>query len=423
MITALTGRGVCMQNPIATAGQQAVEDRALALLQQPAVERVRAVITLLWQNVAAWASRDQADRFANMIDEYLFHHAMRAANGDPNFPEVACFMTPPHHWFGRDVPGSRWAGDSPDFIYRTIPIAHGGRYEIKGTATCAEAPTVNYSLMADSTAAPMTQALLDSLDMQFDSDGGFTITVDDTSAEGRRNHIQTKPGADFLMIRDALGDWQNQSANALTVSRLNPDAGPKAQDDMARHCARIALDGVYFTYYTTQSGAGQAPNDIRPPSSNSVYGGMPTQWGTKANIVLEDAEALIVHSNAAGARFRNITLTDAFHMSIQYWRRTSSLNMVQMVPDKEGDFTFVIAHHDPGIHNWLDTGGLRRTIFGHRWQAFERSGSHETPRMSTRLVKFKDLEQELPHGVVRIDAMQRQEQIVARQTGFARRFL
>jgi hypothetical protein len=166
-------------NPIATADQREVEDRAMALLKRPELERVRKVVTMLWESVAAWPSRDQADRFPNMIDEYLFHHAMRAANGDGANPKVSRFMVPPHHWFGRDVPGSRWAGDSPDFIYRTIPIAHGGRYVIEGRPSCAEAPSVNYSLMADNTAAPVTQALLDSLDMEFGSDGSFAITVDE----------------------------------------------------------------------------------------------------------------------------------------------------------------------------------------------------------------------------------------------------
>jgi hypothetical protein len=409
-------------NPLATEAQRRIEDRAMALLRRPDLQRVRATVTLLWRNVAAWPSRDQADRFDNMIDEYMFHHAFRAANGDANHPEVARFMAPPHRWFGRDVPGSRWGGDSPDFVYRTIPIAHGGRYEIRGMPTCAEAPTVNYSLMADNTASPVTQTLLDSLDMDFESDGSFVITVDDTPADGRRNHIQTRPGADFIMVRDALGDWLKQSPNALTVTRLDPAGDPKSEDEMARHCARIALDNVYYTYYCTQSGAGQAPNDIRPPMSSAAFGGMATQAGTKGNLVLDDGDALIVRSNAAGAQFRNLTLTDAFHMSIEYWKRTSSFNMRQMAADEDGNFTFVIAHRDPGIHNWLDTGGLRRCIFGQRWQAFRRDERNEEPWMEVRQVKFDQLERELPDGVRRIDAVGRHEQITARETGFARRF-
>lgn len=409
-------------NPLATPGQREVEDRALALLDRPELQRARAIVTMLWQNVAAWPSRDQADRFGNMIDEYMFHHAMRAANGDANFPQAARFMVPGHHWFGRDVPGSRWAGDSPDFIYRTIPIAHGGHYEIRGKATCADIPTVNYSLMADLTAAPITLTLLDSLDMDIAADGSFTITVDDSPAHDRPNHIQTKPGADFIMVRDALGDWTGQSANSLEVARLDPDDVAKPEPDMAAHAAKIAIQGLYYTYYCTQSGAGQEPNNIRPPMSSAAFGGMATQWGTKGNLNLAADQALIVRSNAAGAQFRNLTLTDAFHMSIEYWQRTSSFNHKQMAADEDGDFTFVIAHRDPGIHNWIDTGGLRRTMFGQRWQAFDRSGEHDDPWMTVREVNFDQLESELPGGVRRIDEKGRRAQIAARTAGFASRF-
>jgi len=283
-------------NPLHTPAQKAIEDKAMALLRRPEMERVKMIVAMLFRNAVAWPSRGQMDRFDGMIDEYLFHHAMRAANGDPNNPVAARFMVPPHHWFGRDVPGSRWGGDSPDFVYRTIPVAHGGQYEIRGTTAAGRPHSVNYSLMGDNTASPVTQTLLDSLDMDIAPDGSFTITVDDTPAEGRRNHIQTKPGADFIMVRDALGDWLAEAPNALEVVRLNPQGDPKSEDAMAAHLARIAMDGVYYTAYCFVSGSGQAPNALRPPQSSGAFGGMPTQWGTKTNIELADGEALVVRS-------------------------------------------------------------------------------------------------------------------------------
>ena len=129
-----------------------------------------------------------------------------------------------------------------------------------------------------------------------------------------------------------------------------------------------------------------------------------------------------MRSNAAGAQFRNLVLTDAFHLSIEYWQRTSSLNMNQMAADEDGDFTFVVSVRDPGIHNWLDNGGVRRTQFGQRWQAFTRGAVNPEPWMTSRVVSFADLERELPPGVKRIDAAARAAQIAARQAGYARRF-
>jgi hypothetical protein len=43
-----------------------------------------------------------------------------------------------------------------------------------------------------------------------------------------------------------------------------------------------------------------------------------------------------------------------------YWSRTGSMNMSQMAAESDGSFTYVVAHQDPGVYNWLDTGGLHR---------------------------------------------------------------
>jgi hypothetical protein len=411
-------------NPLATVDQRAVEDRALGLIRRPELERARAAANLLFRNGLAHAARDQMSAFEAMVDEYVFHHALRAANGDAAHPKIVRFMAPPHHWFGRDVPGSRWAGDSPDFVYRMIPIAHGGRYRIIGRATCARPPTVNYSLMSDAKAAPVTLVLLDSLDMAIDAGGGFEITVDDSPPEGRPNHIQTRAGADHLMIRDALGDWIAQTPNDLRVVRLDaPQTATPTDEALAARAARNLLEGLYYTYYCMMSGSGQPPNELRPPQSAGAFGGMATQWGTKGNLVLEDDEAFVVTTNAAGARFRNVTLTSLFHLSIDYGSQTSSLNMDQMAADADGRFTYVVAHRDPGVHNWLDTGGLRRTIFGHRWQAFPRGVAHETPTLAARTVRLADLEAALPSGVARIDAAGRRTQLADRARGVRQRFL
>jgi hypothetical protein len=177
----------------------------------------------------------------------------------------------------------------------------------------------------------------------------FLITIDETAPDGRTNHLQTKPGVDHVLVRDELGDWVNQKPFEVRAKRLNaPERAPLSEDELAQRAAQLALDSVYYTYYTTRSGAGQLPNDVRVPVSSRALGGMPTQWGTKGNLVLGEDDALIATANAAGALFRNTMLTDLFHMSINYWSSTSSLNMLQMTPNQDGRFTYVVAHQDPG---------------------------------------------------------------------------
>jgi len=98
------------QNAIATSDQVEVEDIALRLVARPAMHKARGQLAYLWREVMEYPAQEQMAGFDAMLDEYMFHHALRAAVSDPGYPRIARFMAPPHHWFGRDVPGSRWAG-------------------------------------------------------------------------------------------------------------------------------------------------------------------------------------------------------------------------------------------------------------------------------------------------------------------------
>lgn len=409
-------------NPLANIDQIDLEGVALRLLKRPEVQKARAIAEMLWRNVMAYPAREQMDRFENMIDEYVFHYVLRAANGDAIYPKVLRFMEPPSQWFGHSLPGSRWGGNSPNFIYRMVPIEHGARYEISGKQNCPNPPSTTYSLTSNN-ALPATSSVLDSLDIQVDATGKFVITIDAEPASGRLNHLQTRPGTDHLLIRDALGDWLTQTPNSLRVKFLDtPHRAPLTAEELAQSAAKNIINSVYYAYYCTQSASGLAANELRPPMSSGSLGGMPTQWGTKSNLYLESDEALIVTANGAGAQFRDAVLCDMFFMSTDFWQRTSSLNMAQMAADDDGRFTFVISQEDPGVHNWLDTGGLKRTIFGHRWQSIPSDYVGEAPIIESRAVKIRELSSVLPRGIRRIDEKARREQIAKRMAGYEKRF-
>jgi hypothetical protein len=412
------------ENAAATAEQRDIEEVALRLIERPELRRARAIVDSLFRSVFEHPARQQMSTFDNFIDEYIFHFAMRAANSDARHPKIHRFMLPQHSWLGHDLPGSRWGGESSDFIYRVIPIAHGGQYEIRGRATCKEPPTVNYSLIGD-TPNPVVQEIREERDLPVDADGEFVLTIDATPSEGRTNHIQTKPDTDHLFIRDALGDWLHQRPNALRVRRLNPpDRAPLSEDAMARQAARRAMEGVYYQYFMSQYG--RPPNTLGAPMSSALFGGMPTQYGARALLEIEEDEAFVVTATRAGANFRNVQLWNAFFITVDYWSRMGSLNMTQMAPDEDGRFTYVVSHEDPGVHNWLDTNGWRRLSFGQRWQSFEtrtQGAPVEIPRIEGRLVKLKDLDLALPGGVRRIGATERKAQLAARLAGFNTRFI
>ncbi len=410
-------------NPCANVDQRDIEDVAMRLIRRPEVERARAHASLLWRSVAEYTAGPQMSRFEEMMDDYTFNYALKAANGDPTRPRVLRSYVPAANWFGREVPGSRWGGDNPDNAYRLIPIAAEGRYEVHGRRMPGGIANVTYALVANG-ATSVTLSLLEDRDLKLEADGSFVISVDDRPSGGLINHIQNKPGALFLFIRDAMGDWQKETPNALRVRRLDTGPGPAASEaDMAELAAKYMVADVYLLYWFTRLNYNMPINVMREPRGSGAVGGLRSQMGSQGTIRLADDEAMIITSTSGDAAYRGIVLHDIWYRAIEYWKRQSSLNTSQMVPDADGRYTFVVAHADPGVANWLDTGGLGETFALHRWQGLPPEGSgHAAPTIRSEVIKLKDLESRLPPGVQRIGAVERRQILERRQAAYQRRF-
>ncbi len=411
-------------NPIANTDQLEIEHRGMRIRSHSAFTRARMIIEFLFREVMQHPAAEHMGRFDSFIDEYLAHFAFRFAAADGQYPGVLRLMDPPAKWLGRDVPGTRWGGATPNFTYRVMPVEHGSRYEIRVRPSCARPPTAHYSLMADNTASHTELAVLDNLALVTETDGSYVITVDADPANGRPNHLQTQPGAYQVWVRDALQDWHADTPNEIRVRLLEgAKRAPLSEDALASKAVKAAIDGVYYNYFVCRLVTAQTANRVISPASTGPFGGVATQFTGRANVVLAEDEAMIIRANAAGALFRDALLYDHFMMSIRFWDRLTSFNVGQMRPDEDGLFTYVIAHQDPGVCNWLDTTGLHQVMFGHRWQSFEGGRPTEPPALSGRIVKFRDLATELPGGVRRVDPAGRRLQLAARQEGFARRFV
>jgi hypothetical protein len=95
-----------------------------------------------------------------------------------------------------------------------------------------------------------------------------------------------------------------------------------------------------------------------------------------------------------------------------------------MAPDADGRFTYVVAARDPGVHNWIDTGGLHQTYAIQKWQGLRPNmRPEEIPTISGQLVKFDALRSALPAGVRPMTRIERKQQLDERAGAFARRFI
>jgi hypothetical protein len=221
-----------------------------------------------------------------------------------------------------------------------------------------------------------------------------------------------------------MGDWEKEMPNALRVRRLDRDPGePLSEAEMAQRAAKYMVSDVYLLYWFTRLNYNGPVNIMRAPRGSGPVGGLRTQMGSQGVIRLEDDEAMIVTSNIAGAAYRDFVLHDVWYRTIEYWKRQSSLCNAQMTLNEDGRCTMVVSHSDPGVANWLDTGGLREIYALHRWQGLPVNGGPEAPKVESEIIKLRDLQSKLPAGVGHMTPAEREAQLKRRRTAFLRRFI
>lgn len=382
-------------NTLGTKDQQDVTRRALRMLDTPEVKAGRAKAAMLWKAVLYNDLPQEAwDSFDDMMEDFVFNYVMKAANSDPNYPKVLHVYTPPHEWEGVRVPGSRWGGDNCDNVYRIIPVDAKARYRLDGQQIGDGPPNVSYTLVGNWETSK-TLAGIENHELEIAADGSFSITIDPEPANGRANHIQSRPSVLLLFIRDSLTDW-TQPANALTIHRLDPpDAPPISDQAVAELAADIMCDGVALVYWFQRFMLAREVNKVDFVHSGSV-GGLVTQRSAPGHVILKDDEVLVLTIDDGGAAYSAVQSHNYWFTSGRdYAGRTISLNKAQTVANADGTISYVLAVRDPGVHNWVDTGGVHDFPLMVRVQGIDPQGGRE-PTIRAQHGKIDDLKSMLP---------------------------
>lgn len=400
-------------NPLATSDQTEVTARALRILQTPEVKAGREKAEILWKFVLKHHPPTEAmASFDSMMDDYTFNYVLKAANLDANFPKVVHVYTPPHEWQEMSVPGSRWGGDNPDNIYRIIPIDAKANYRLDGRQFGSGPANVSYMLVSNWETSKTLNGI-DGRDFPVAADGTFSITIGPDSANGRPNHIQTKPGALFLFIRDSLADW-DEKANALTINRLDaPDGPPMTEQDMAERAAQAIVDGQPLVYYYIQSTHGKL-NQMPAFFRAGPVGGLVSQRNSNTWALIEDEEALVITLDPSAAAYYSLVSQNYWFITIDYANHLSTLNNGQVTHNTDGTVTYVVSISDPGVHNWIDTAGIHNPILQIRLQGLPPELPRE-PWVKSQLIKLNDLKSVVPKETVWVSPEERAAQIAKRR--------
>lgn len=409
-------------NPVANRDQQVLEATACRLFARPdiqaAVGRAGKSFAVVTDQVESAEVMAQLPAYAR---SFAFRSIQLAVNSDPDYPRVMRVYTPAAHWLGNDVPESRWGQENPDNIYRIIPVAHGSRYVIRGRKLDNPSRNVSYVLVGD-TNTSVTLGLVEQDTMMVAADGSFEITLDDTPAAGRSNHLQLHPDALYVFVRDTMSDWR-QAPNALRVERLDtPGRAPLSDDELAARAMKVMNNGVAAAFYWNRLVRNAPMGHLATPLLTGGNGGLLTQLSSHGWFDLADGQAAIVTVHPLDSAYQSIVLYDFWGRSLEYRDRQTCYNNAMMEPDADGRFSFVIARRDPGVYNWLDPMGLHEFAVGYRWQGLPKSIA-KPPRLRVKLVAEAELAAALPSGIRKVSPFERAAQRARRQQEYDRRYI
>jgi len=413
---------------LGTAEQREVETEAIEIFNSTVVREQIAATKRLFLNSPVAATEESKASVDRAVREFAFAAVLDAVNGDAAHPKIVWAFAAPRKWLGHSVPGSRWGIDNPDNVYRFAPIDGASRYELTIHPT-APGP-VQFSFIVydsfvgeggrqDNLDKPV--AALRDQDIEANSDGSFTISIDSAPANGRANHLQTSSQAKVLLIRNTFNDWGLQNPQAASIKRIDgPAAAVHTREQVISRAVELIQAGTQtlLGWETKGFAAKAAPNTIAAPF---VRGG---GWGFAANgnFRVGSDEALVVTLDPAGARYVGFDLTDPWLVSRDHIGATGSLNNRQVQANADGTYTYVVAPEDPGVANWVDTGGLHEGKLLIRWQVLPASAKADGAVREVELVKVADLKAALPVGFKVVSPLQRQAARAARAQDYAHRY-
>ena len=152
-------------------------------------------------------------------------------------------------------------------------------------------------------------------------------------------------------------------------------------------------------------------------------GGMSTNLYAGTIAALAPDEALIVENRISiPPQYVGMQLGNLWGESLEYAHRVGSRNGAQARLDQDGWIRWVIAHEDPGVQNWVDTGGHPEVFVAPRWAYSETPEKKDWPEVRCRKVGLAEVAQVLPKDTQPFSLEQRRAEIALRQRHVQKRF-
>lgn len=325
-------------------------------------------------------------------------------------------------------PTRKLGGDCADFTYQQAWIDGQSTYRLTGTRGTARffnvtvqgsrrpGPGVLHEPFGDT-----PEANLLGHQLRIDDTGEFELYIG--GPERGPNWLPTTDKSRKLFIRQGFDRWDELPAQ-LRIERIDMDSPkPLPSAEQMVEAMRWAGDFVTglmadwpefpFTYGGVDAEHPNAFPRVDATDADNKRG------RAAANMYWElaDDEALIVEFDAHAGLWM-LTNMGVFFNSMDYLYRPVSYTPSRTATDADGRVRLVMAHRDPGVHNWLDTQGFRCGNLTYRHML-----EGEPAVLNTRVVKHDDVLTALPADTALVSSAERAAAMWERFHGIRRRYL
>jgi len=305
-----------------------------------------------------------------LLRGYLFQIV---ENSDPDFPGFRD---------GSDL--VKIGADNPDNVYLAANIRGDRDYRIRG-----QRGTIHYFSIgskANRYATDGTMASTGELndnDLVFESDGSVEIIASSRPQLG--NWLPLASDSSLLVLRQTYLDRSRETPGTYRIERIGGPAAPVPLSPAALQAtlrgATQAMAGTAETFARWTELFMSRPNEL-PDFGQEMFqkaGGDPEIFYLHGYWRLEPDQAWVIRTSVPDCPYWNFQLNNWWMESLDYRYHRISLNKHSARLDADGGLTVVVAAHDPGWGNWIDTAGHACGTALLRWLG---ASEHPIPRCS-----------------------------------------
>jgi hypothetical protein len=301
-----------------------------------------------------------------------------------------------------------WGAASPDAVYRRAMVRDDHAYRVYGRI--GNAPYLSMDFRQSSPARTITRD-----ELPTDADGNFEIYIGGPEREKYWWPMHT--GTTGLLVREFFDDWLWADKSRLRIECLDGGMAPRPEHRSNRVAAEFDMIGDWILEGAIRFWIKESHRLAENPNA---FGSDMYRSGTKLPDVyngwwdLRPDEALLIELSDPRAEFWGLQLATSLWHTLDYANRLTTINQAQAHRDADGVYRLVLSAGDPGVHNWLDTTGLKCGVL-----ILRLAGATAAASPRTTVVPLSQITGRLPESKTYTPG-ERRAQIADRREGVSR---